>query len=92
MTIEHVIAPAEVPGHLVQLGAAPIVKATAIEKHFDDHHVLRGCSMTVFPGETVTILGDPGQARARSCAVSISSRNRRRAPSISVGWSSRRNR
>jgi ABC-type polar amino acid transport system ATPase subunit len=64
MTIEHVIAPAETPGAHVKPGAAPIVKASAIEKHFDDHHVLRGCSMTVFPGETVTILGRSGSGKS----------------------------
>jgi len=64
MTVQHVISPAEVPGHLVKPGAEPIVKATAIEKHFDDHHVLRGCSMTVFPGETVTILGRSGSGKS----------------------------
>jgi polar amino acid transport system ATP-binding protein len=64
MTLQHVIGPAEVPGKLVQPGAEPIVKATAIEKHFDDHHVLRGCSMTVFPGETVTILGRSGSGKS----------------------------
>ena len=42
---------------IVQPGAEPIVKATAIEKHFDDHHVLRGCSMTVYPGRD---RDDPG--------------------------------
>ncbi len=62
--LEHVIDPAEVPGHMVKPGAEPIVKASAIEKHFDDNHVLRGCSMTVFPGETVTILGRSGSGKS----------------------------
>ena len=50
---EHVVHPEEVPGHLVKPGAEPILRATAIEKYFGTHHVLRGCSMTVFPGETI---------------------------------------
>ena len=62
--IEHVIDPAETPGKLVQSGAEPIVKASAIEKNFDDNHVLRGCSMTVYPGETVTILGRSGSGKS----------------------------
>jgi ABC-type polar amino acid transport system ATPase subunit len=62
--IEHVIRPEEVPGHLVKPGAEPIVKATAIEKNFDANHVLRGCSMTVYPGETVTILGRSGSGKS----------------------------
>jgi ABC-type polar amino acid transport system ATPase subunit len=62
--IEHVIRPEEIPGHLVKPGAEPIVKATAIEKNFDANHVLRGCSMTVYPGETVTILGRSGSGKS----------------------------
>ena len=62
--MEHVIDPAERPGHLVKPGAEPIVKASAIEKHFDANHVLRGCSMTVYPGETVTILGRSGSGKS----------------------------
>src|SRR3954453_17155962 len=62
--IEHVIRPEETPGHLVKPGAEPIVKATAIEKNFDANHVLRGCSMTVYPGETVTILGRSGSGKS----------------------------
>jgi hypothetical protein len=54
---EHVIHPAEVPGRLVKPGAAPVLRATGLEKYFGTHHVLRGCSMTVYPGETITILG-----------------------------------
>jgi ABC-type polar amino acid transport system ATPase subunit len=62
--VEHVVDPAEVPGHLVKPGAEPILRATAIEKFFGTHHVLRGCSMTVFPGETVTILGRSGSGKS----------------------------
>jgi ABC-type polar amino acid transport system ATPase subunit len=62
--LDHVIDPAERPGHLVKPGAEPIVKASAIEKNFDANHVLRGCSMTVYPGETVTILGRSGSGKS----------------------------
>ena len=62
--LTHVIDPAEIPGHLVKPGAEPILEATAIEKYFGSHHVLRGCSMTVFPGETVTILGRSGSGKS----------------------------
>jgi ABC-type polar amino acid transport system ATPase subunit len=64
MTVQHVIDPAETPGLHVKPGADPVVKASAIEKHFDAHHVLRGCSMTVYPGETVTILGRSGSGKS----------------------------
>src|SRR4051794_22245305 len=60
----HHIHPAELPGHLVQAGAEPIVQATAIEKYFDDNHVLRGCSITVYPRETITILGRSGSGKS----------------------------
>jgi ABC-type polar amino acid transport system ATPase subunit len=60
----HTVHPAEVPGRLVKPGAEPILRATAIEKYFGTHHVLRGCSMTVFPGETVTILGRSGSGKS----------------------------
>ncbi len=62
--IEHVIDPAETPGAHVKPGAEPVVKASAIEKHFGANHVLRGCSMTVYPGETVTILGRSGSGKS----------------------------
>jgi ABC-type polar amino acid transport system ATPase subunit len=62
--LEHVIAPEETPGKLVQPGAEPVVRATDIEKYFGDNHVLRGCSMTVYPGETITILGRSGSGKS----------------------------
>jgi ABC-type histidine transport system ATPase subunit len=61
---DHRIDPAEVPGHLVPPGAEPIVRATAIEKYFGRNHVLRGCSMTVYPRETITILGRSGSGKS----------------------------
>jgi ABC-type histidine transport system ATPase subunit len=61
---EHIIDPAEIPGHLVKPGAEPVLRATALEKYFGTHHVLRGCSMTVYPGETITILGRSGSGKS----------------------------
>jgi len=63
-TLVHVIRPEERAGALVKSGAEPVVKATEIEKNFDANHVLRGCSMTVYPGETVTILGRSGSGKS----------------------------
>ena len=62
----HEIHPAEVPDPdgLVPAGAPPIVTATAIEKFFGTNHVLRGCSMTVYPRETITILGRSGSGKS----------------------------
>ncbi len=64
MTLPHAIHPSETPGHLVAPGAEPVVRATAIEKYFGTAHVLRGCSMTVYPGETITILGRSGSGKS----------------------------
>jgi ABC-type histidine transport system ATPase subunit len=63
-TLSHSVHPAETPGHLVKPGASPILRATAIEKYFGTNHVLRGCSMTVYPAETITILGRSGSGKS----------------------------
>jgi len=60
----HVIHPAEIPGALVKPGAEPILKATDVEKWFARNHVLKGCSMTVYPSETITILGRSGSGKS----------------------------
>ena len=60
----HVISPSETPGALVKPGAEPILKATAVEKWFARNHVLKGCSMTVYPAETITILGRSGSGKS----------------------------
>jgi ABC-type polar amino acid transport system ATPase subunit len=62
--LRHEIHPAEVPGNLVKAGAEPVVRATGIEKFFGENYVLRGCSMTVYPGETITILGRSGSGKS----------------------------
>ena len=60
----HAIHPAETPGTLVKAGAEPVLRATEVEKYFGDNHVLKGCSMTVYPGETITILGRSGSGKS----------------------------
>jgi ABC-type polar amino acid transport system ATPase subunit len=60
----HEVHPAERPGALVRPGAEPVLRATAIEKFFGTNHVLRGCSMTVYPGETICILGRSGSGKS----------------------------
>ena len=62
--LQHVVRPEEVPGALVEAGAEPVVRATALEKYFGANHVLRGCSMTVYPGETIAILGRSGSGKS----------------------------
>ena len=61
---EHSLHPAERPGALVKAGAEPVLKATNIAKWFGDNHVLRGASITVWPGETVCILGRSGSGKS----------------------------
>ena len=63
-TADHLVHPAEVPGNLVAPGADPILRATSIEKYFGDNHVLRGASMTVWPKETIAILGRSGSGKS----------------------------
>ena len=60
----HEIHPAEKPGALVKAGAEPVLKATHIAKWFGDNHVLRGASITVWPGETICILGRSGSGKS----------------------------
>ena len=61
---KHVIHPSESPGALTPAGSDPIVLATDIEKYFGTNHVLRGCSMTVWPRETIAILGRSGSGKS----------------------------
>jgi polar amino acid transport system ATP-binding protein len=60
----HQLHPAEKPGVLVKAGAGPVLQATRIAKWFGDNHVLRGASITVWPGETVCILGRSGSGKS----------------------------
>ncbi len=60
----HEVHPAETPGALVKANAEPVLRATEVEKYFGANHVLKGCSMTVYPGETITILGRSGSGKS----------------------------
>jgi ABC-type histidine transport system ATPase subunit len=60
----HDLDPREVPGSLVPAGSPPVIRASGIHKFFGDNHVLRGCSMTVYPRETITILGRSGSGKS----------------------------
>ena len=55
------------PGALTPAGAPPIVSVANLEKYYHRNHVLRGCSLDVYPRETVCLIGrsDPSR-RARS--------------------------
>jgi ABC-type polar amino acid transport system ATPase subunit len=56
--------PFAVPGHLVPPGAEPIVQLAGIEKYFGTNHVLRGCTIEVYPRETICIIGRSGSGKS----------------------------
>ena len=51
------------PGVLTPPGAEPIVRLEAIEKFFGSNHVLRGCTLEVYPRETICIIGRSGSGK-----------------------------
>ena len=52
------------PGALTLAGVAPIVRALAIEKYFGSNHVLRGCTLEVYPRETICLIGRSGSGKS----------------------------
>jgi polar amino acid transport system ATP-binding protein len=52
------------PGALTPTGAQPIVRLEAVEKFFGSNHVLRGCTLEVYPGETVCLIGRSGSGKS----------------------------
>ncbi len=56
--------PFAVPGALTPDGATPIVRALAIEKYFGSNHVLRGCTIEVYPRETICLIGRSGSGKS----------------------------
>lgn len=52
------------PGALTPAGADPIVRALAIEKYFGANHVLRGCTLEVYPRETICLIGRSGSGKS----------------------------
>jgi len=56
--------PHAAPGALTPPGAEPVVRLLAIEKYFGDNHVLRGCTMEVYPRETVCLIGRSGSGKS----------------------------
>jgi polar amino acid transport system ATP-binding protein len=52
------------PGALTPSGAPPMVRVTGLEKYFGHNHVLKGCSIDVYPRETVCILGRSGSGKS----------------------------
>jgi ABC-type polar amino acid transport system ATPase subunit len=56
--------PFAAPGALTPAGASPIVRALAVEKYFGANHVLRGCTLEVYPRETICIIGRSGSGKS----------------------------
>jgi len=52
------------PGALTPAGAEPIVRLEAIEKYFGTNHVLRGCTLEVYPRETICLIGRSGSGKS----------------------------
>ena len=69
--------PFAAPGALTPPGSQPIVAISGLEKYFGRNHVLRGCTLEVFPRETICLIGRSGSGKSTSCAASTSSRSRR---------------
>jgi ABC-type histidine transport system ATPase subunit len=56
--------PFAAPGKLTPAGAEPVVKLRGVEKYFGSNHVLRGCTLDVYPSETVCIIGRSGSGKS----------------------------
>ena len=52
------------PGALTPAGAPPIVSVANLEKYYHRNHVLRGCSLDVYPRETVCLIGRSGSGKS----------------------------
>jgi len=64
MTVEYPRDPFAKPGVLTPAGAEPVVSALGIEKFFGRNHVLRGCSLEVYPRETICLIGRSGSGKS----------------------------
>jgi len=52
------------PGRLTPPGSEPIVRLLGIEKYFGSNHVLRGCTLEVYPRETICLIGRSGSGKS----------------------------
>jgi ABC-type polar amino acid transport system ATPase subunit len=52
------------PGALTPPGAQPIVSVVNLEKYYHRNHVLRGCSLDVYPRETICLIGRSGSGKS----------------------------
>ena len=56
--------PYAAPGKLTPAGARPIVRLHAVEKYFGSNYVLRGCTLDVYPAQTICIIGRSGSGKS----------------------------
>ncbi len=56
--------PFAAPGRLTPQGAEAVIRLEAIEKYFGSNHVLRGCTLEVYPGETICLIGRSGSGKS----------------------------
>ena len=63
-TTSHGRDPYAAPGALTPPGSVPIVAVSRLEKYFHHNHVLRGCSIEVYPRETVCLIGRSGSGKS----------------------------
>jgi ABC-type polar amino acid transport system ATPase subunit len=56
--------PYAIPGELVPPGSEVLVSLEGLEKWFGKNHVLRGCTLQVYPRETVCIIGRSGSGKS----------------------------
>ena len=56
--------PFAAPGALTPPGSQPIVAISGLEKYFGRNHVLRGCTLEVFPRETICLIGRSGSRKS----------------------------
>jgi ABC-type polar amino acid transport system ATPase subunit len=56
--------PYAVPGKLTPPGSEPMVRLLGIEKYFGSNHVLRGCTLEVYPRETICLIGRSGSGKS----------------------------
>jgi ABC-type polar amino acid transport system ATPase subunit len=52
------------PGALTPPGAEPMVRLENLEKFFGSNHVLRGCTLEVYPRETICVIGRSGSGKS----------------------------